>query len=166
LYFDFDGTTIASDSDHRRDRRRLVELDLRLVGLDRAEHHEPGHHQLVGVARRLRDELREPERAAGAVDVEDLDAVVELGVARGGLERAGGRVPAAAGSRRGHDLQLAVGIGLCLVVAGLPSGRGDRHDRGHGEQRADHHPQASPPHGSGFFPYDGRQNRVVGREVL
>ena len=91
--------------DHRGDRRGGVERHVGLVGLDRAEHHQPGHHQLVRVAGVLGDELGEPERAARALDVVDLDAVVELRVARGGLEGARGAVPAAAGRGGGHDPQ-------------------------------------------------------------
>ena len=151
--------------DQRRDRDRGVEADVGLVRLDRAEHHVPGHHQLVRVAGVLGDELREPERSAGALDVVDLDPVIEVRLARRGLEGAAGAVPAAAGRGRGHDPHLAGGVRLGRVVAGRAARRRDRDDGGDGQRplRSRHaYPSPTggyPDAGPGITNFRGRDRR-------
>ena len=136
-YLEFAGTTIALGlGDHRRDRRRARERHVGAVGLDRPEHHEPGHHQLVRVAGGLRDQLGEPERPARALDVEDLDAVVELRVPRAAWNARAvvSQPPPAAAGR--HDRELPRRVRLRRVVAAGRAARGDDRD----ERRDREHP--------------------------
>ena len=84
-----------------RDRRDLRQVDRRLVGDDRADHHHAADHQHVGVALARAHELRETDRAAGAALVVDGDLRDDLVRLQRSLQRAAGLIPAA--SRRGGD---------------------------------------------------------------
>ena len=89
-----------------RDRRHLVERHRRLVHQERADHDEAVDHELVAVALRAVDELREADGAAGARDVGHLHALRDLGGDKRLLHRARGLVPAAAGRGGRHDLEF------------------------------------------------------------
>ena len=74
-YSESAGTTITSNSAVRLEIGVVcVERHRRLVGGDGADHHQTHHHQVVVVAGLVVDELGEADRAAGPLDVEDLDA--------------------------------------------------------------------------------------------
>ena len=88
-----------------RDRRGLRQPQRALVGDDRADHHHAGDHQGVALPFPLIEELRQPDRAAGAADIGDLHALDRAGRAQHLLDRARGLVPAAARRRRHEHLE-------------------------------------------------------------
>jgi hypothetical protein len=88
------------------ERRHVIERHRRGVGDDRADHDVAADDGGGRIAGRAVDELLQPDRAAGAGDVLDLDVADQaLGLERR-LDGAGGLVPAAARRRRRQDLQL------------------------------------------------------------
>src|SRR5690606_34593285 len=78
---------------------------------DPAHHHHAAHHERAAVALVVVQELREPERAAGASLVLELRAADDAGFLHGRCQVAAGLVPAAPGVGRDHHLQGAEALG-------------------------------------------------------
>ena len=123
-----------------RERGDVVERHRGLVGRDRADHDHAHHHQRVRVAGVVVHQLREPDRAARAFDIEDLDGVVDDPALQHLLDLTRGRVPSAARRGRRHDLER-----FARIVAGLlrerdptPRSRGER-KRHQAQQNDDQH---------------------------
>ena len=85
----------------------------RSVGQDRADHHIAADDQLLGVAIGRSHELGKAHRAACAGNVLDLNVARDAFRRHHLLNGAGGRIPATAGGRGGHDHVVFGETGSC-----------------------------------------------------
>ena len=108
-----------------------------LLAMMRAHHHHAGDHQRVALSLPLVEELRQPDRAAGAADIGDLHAFDGASGAQDLLDRARGLVPSTAGRRRDEHLEQLDGLRLSRADGheGRESGSG-RDERGAAQEIA------------------------------
>ena len=88
---------------HAGDRDGVLQADRRLVGQRRADHHRSADHQRVGAAAALLQEARQPDHAAGAADILELEGADQAGLPRRLFNGATEPVPAAARPGRDED---------------------------------------------------------------
>ena len=164
-------TTIASGSDvSARDRRRVVMSSGAWLVSIAPSITRPMTIIWLGLALALRGELREPDDPAGAGDVVDLDVLADQVAVLDDLRHlARGRVPAAAGVGRRHDLQVAarpLGAGVVDVVAARRPRYGDRtRDDQPGQDPRSRHDATVPPRGAalnGQSTGDGARRLLLG----
>ena len=134
--------------DQRRDRRRAARA-ARRSRWSRSRRASPARSSSAGTGRPSpwRRAAESPSVPPAPSTLKTSMPVVELVRARRALERARGRVPAAARGGRGHDRELARRVRLRRVVAaGRAARRDDRDQRRDREHPADDGPRTESPH--------------------